>query len=364
MNIIVKNGKTHPFISVLDGNQVSYNLENDIVHAFMENERYPDGYGASSKPSLIRPYTPFVNESSQSSWTEITRPVLLFGNGEKVDLTNDGKTLSYPMTDGYAKIYNLIPNRTYIWKMYKDGMKCKEGTFHTEGTVRMILLGDSVNCRDIGGYPCEGGTVIYNKMIRGIQIDAAEYDSVEAQTLRDMGITAELDLRLKNKRYKPNDLGLKYYGSVYNNSRTLTSDKYGLTAGYAPVLTNPKNVNNCLTVIANEVENGGGVFFHCKAGADRTGTLAAIILGLLGVSEENIIKDWEMTSFSCWYNFKRIDTEDLTDYPQGEMRSFFKKVKTYPGNNFQERITYWLINKAGVPQQLIDRLKNLLIVKS
>lgn len=363
MNITVKNGKTHPFISVLNGNQVSYNLENDIVHAFMEDDHYPDGYAASAKTSLVRPYEKFVNESSHASWTEITRPVLLFGDGDTVVLTTDGKSLSYPMIDGYAKIYNLVPKCSYTWKMFKNNIQTKSGSFTTEGTVRMILLGDAINCRDIGGYACEGGHVAYGKLIRGIQIDNATYDSPEPTELRRLGITAELDLRLKNKRYTKPSIGLNYYGTLYNASQTVTSDKYGLTAGYSPVLTNPKNVNNCLTVIANEIENGGGVFFHCKAGADRTGTLAVIILGLLGVSEDNMVKDWEMTSLSCWYNFKRIDTEYLTDYPKGEMRSFFKNVKAYKGNNFQEKITWWLINKASVKQELIDKLKSLLIVK-
>jgi len=363
MNIIVRNGKVHPFISVVNGKQVSYNLENDIVRLYMKNVSYHDGYGKSDQPSLIRPYCRFVNESISSSWTEITRPVLLFGDGDTVKLTNDNKTLSYQLQNGCAKIYNLIPRCTYTWKMYKSGKEIDKGSFTTEGTVRMIKLGDSVNCRDIGGYPCEGGYVAYNKLIRGIQIDNADYVSVEAQTLRDMGITGEVDLRLKNGRYTPKNIGLTYYGSVYGASKVIKSDKYGIL-GYAPLLTNTRNLNNCLLAIITELEKGGGVFFHCTSGADRTGTFSAILLGLLGVSEENIIKDWEMTSFCCWYNFKRIDTEDLNDFPFGEMRTFFKKLDAYNGNTLQEKIIYWLTNKASVKQETIDKLKNLLIVKS
>lgn len=37
------------------------------------------------------------------------------------------------------------------------------------------------------------------------------------------------------------------------------------------------------------------VYFHCIAGADRTGTVAFIINGLLGVSYEDLTRDFELT---------------------------------------------------------------------
>ena len=40
------------------------------------------------------------------------------------------------------------------------------------------------------------------------------------------------------------------------------------------------------------------VYIHCNAGADRTGTVAFLINGLLGVSEADLIRDYELTSFS------------------------------------------------------------------
>jgi protein-tyrosine phosphatase len=36
--------------------------------------------------------------------------------------------------------------------------------------------------------------------------------------------------------------------------------------------------------------------FHCNAGKDRSGILAAIVLGVLGVADEDIIKDYIMTA--------------------------------------------------------------------
>ena len=39
--------------------------------------------------------------------------------------------------------------------------------------------------------------------------------------------------------------------------------------------------------------------FHCIAGADRTGSLAFILNGLLGVAEEDLYRDWETTAFTA-----------------------------------------------------------------
>jgi protein-tyrosine phosphatase len=36
--------------------------------------------------------------------------------------------------------------------------------------------------------------------------------------------------------------------------------------------------------------------FHCFAGKDRTGVVAAVVLGLLGVSQEDIVQDYVLTN--------------------------------------------------------------------
>ncbi|MGN0852933.1 MAG: tyrosine-protein phosphatase [Kiritimatiellia bacterium] len=39
------------------------------------------------------------------------------------------------------------------------------------------------------------------------------------------------------------------------------------------------------------------ILVHCSAGADRTGSLAFVLNGLLGVEEDELWKDWEVNTF-------------------------------------------------------------------
>src|SRR4029079_11322798 len=38
------------------------------------------------------------------------------------------------------------------------------------------------------------------------------------------------------------------------------------------------------------------LLFHCAAGKDRTGVIAAVLLGVLGVAEADIVEDYELTT--------------------------------------------------------------------
>ena len=85
--------------------------------------------------------------------------------------------------------------------------------------------------------------------------------------------------------------------------------------------------------VISRLSAGKTVYFHCMAGADRTGTLAFIIGALLGVSESDLSKDFELTSF---YSTRKRTAE--SQYP-------FKKLvfylKDFEGNTIQEKVESW-----------------------
>ena len=53
-------------------------------------------------------------------------------------------------------------------------------------------------------------------------------------------------------------------------------------------------IAKAVTTLAGD--NGLPAVFHCSAGKDRAGICAAIVLGLLGVDEQDIMDDYSLTS--------------------------------------------------------------------
>ena len=123
------------------------------------------------------------------------------------------------------------------------------------------------NVRDLGGWACDGGTVKYGLLIRGGQIAAAD----RAVLVGELGVQHEIDLRGKEGR-DPSD------GDVVTES-PLGSDVWFTIADKAAsyALTPVATWQLYLRCVIDAVTHREPVYFHCTAGADRTGTLACVL---------------------------------------------------------------------------------------
>lgn len=312
-------------------------VTNKAVAAFMADTAYSaKGFAVSNGKTVVKKYCEeeIVEDDYANNWIEHPNAVNV-----------GGKTY-----------FNLIPNTEYTI----DGVR-----FRTEGSVRQIHFPDAKqyvsNCRDLGGYKCEGGRVKYGKVIRSAYLpDGLTKTSSVTKVLRDdIGVTMEIDLRNKFAYTTLGWKGVKV--SMY---------------GYAAVLTDASGYKATFENILSEVEKGGCVLIHCNAGADRTGTVSALLLGVLGVSEADIIKDWELTSFCHWCNFKRISdwaervadpsmkAETLKEAPKGELREFFIAMRNAygtKGESFQQQCVSFLTKKVGFTSSQIERMKKAMI---
>ena len=154
------------------------------------------------------------------------------------------------------------------------------------GNVR-IIGGVAENMRDLGGWEADGGHIAYGKLYRGAKLERITGGGKDI-FLDRLGISVDLDLR----------------GSVPGDSRTgpviegveylrLPVDRYlGRGTGRTEEL-----YQLAIRCIIGWLGEGRAVYFHCSAGADRTGTLAFLIEALLGVSESDLSKDYELTTF-------------------------------------------------------------------
>lgn len=178
-------------------------------------------------------------------------------------------------TVGGVTYYNEVPN---VLTPFASGGKA--GTLKPLDALRWIQT-RTWNVRDLGGWACDGGTVKYGKLFRGGYVTSAD----RAVLVEQLGIQHELDLR-----------GATEGGLTVS---PLGDDvRYTCAAAYAWYSLTPIDAWHInLRCIFDAVTHGQPVYFHCAAGADRTATLACVLEGLLGMSQSDIDKDYELTTF-------------------------------------------------------------------
>jgi protein-tyrosine phosphatase len=166
-----------------------------------------------------------------------------------------------------------------------------------------IELSAPVNLRDLGGIAVEGGVLREGLAIR--TDDLAYVTDDVAQQLVAAGLTAVIDLR------SPLEVGVTGRGplaqhpvsyhhlplianvaeSVAEGRPSFSHEAMGemyvrMVEGAAAQLV------TALNVIAY---TPGTTAFHCAAGRDRTGVLAAMLLLVLGAGDDDIVEDYART---------------------------------------------------------------------
>lgn len=142
------------------------------------------------------------------------------------------------------------------------------------------------NCRDLGGWDCDGGTIKYGMLIRGGEPNPADKNLMVNQ----IGIKTEVQLLPTSEQ--ADDYKMKSVWCIdWAGNDTESASVY--------TLSDSKELwKKLLEPIMDSVIHSKGVYFHCGIGADRTGMIAAALEGLLGVSRANIDMEYELTNFS------------------------------------------------------------------
>lgn len=94
-----------------------------------------------------------------------------------------------------------------------------------------------------------------------------------------------------------------------------------------------------------------GIVYHCIGGADRTGAVAFIINALLGVDEEDLWRDWEIT---CFGGQRRRFTHEFC------FKHLVKAFDIYPGATINERVVNY-VKDIGFTDADIARLRDMLL---
>ncbi len=242
-------------------------------------------------------------------------------------------------------IRNLLPNRLYYYKVEEiqvDGTvtQMAHGKFRTEGQVRMIQVRNNSNIRDLGGWPTQYGVPVkYGRLYRSGSLERTtrqgRHDFVD-----NLGVVAELDLRHEVKR----------------TTSCLGEDKDYLRISHGMYLSGIKEKNDVyvtdLRWVIMRLHEGKNVDWHCAIGCDRCGTLSFLVEGLLGLSELDLCRDYELSTFSLSRKNKRV---------RSPLKSMLNHIRTFgPKDDLAKCFyNYWL--SIGMEKRELDYFLHIML---
>lgn len=170
----------------------------------------------------------------------------------------------------------------------------------TAGPDRIFTFERCFNFRDLGGYPgLDGRPVQWRRLFRSM---TPQYMSdADAVAVPELEISLVIDLR--GARYTssgplPAHGGVRLALSPRFVQRT--DEEYQRYRSAPPAEALPRLMDGygpqyaaALTAMAERPE--ANAMFHCRLGKDRTGVFAALLLKLLGVSDDDVVQDYMLT---------------------------------------------------------------------
>lgn len=280
----------------------------------------------------------------------------------------------------------FVPGKTYYWKVVGDaeGSCSWVDSFRTvDAPVRYISTTGIPNVRDIGGWETEDGKKVrYELVYRGGKTNSSGGNQCQEEDkvlfAERLGVKTEIDLRTQNADDGNQTMSVFGYDVSYLKT-PITGFCYILpnfhqTSPYERSYDErtADSVKRIFTILADE-ENYP-VYFHCNAGADRTATIAFLINGLLGVSYEDLTKDYELTSFSVsgarWRSSVVDGKFDSAGVYQDDTGNYVAWGKLYDSmmrgygtgdGKLSSAIENYLIKVCNLDKDTLDSVRNIML---
>ncbi|MGE5829347.1 MAG: tyrosine-protein phosphatase [Micromonosporaceae bacterium] len=188
---------------------------------------------------------------------------------------------------------------------------------------RGVRFENIFNFRDLGGYPTADGRVLrWGRLYRSD--DLARLAETDRERFAALGIRTVVDLRRTDEVTSdgriPQFDGFTYhhlhlphpYWPAAEFADTADRARY-LVQRYHELTTEAADgIGAALRLIADE--RSAPLVFHCIAGKDRTGVVAALTLSLLGVADADIAADFELSELAeaGYWDYRRRNDPTLT----------------------------------------------------
>lgn len=239
------------------------------------------------------------------------------------------------------------------------------------------------NFRDLGGYRThDGRTVAWRRLFRSAALHKMN-DRDKATLKQEISPRAVIDLRrLRDPEQNPEVLLLKEVGARYypmpfrpDSSSYLKEEEKAYPSAInmgeiylSRISEKPfgKRLVDALEIIAER--DNHPLIFHCSAGKDRTGVLAAMVLTAMGVVDDDVVEDYTLSAPLMNEIRARITSDPETapavkDQPDFQWEASAESMAVFLSLLRQEYGSadgYLKANGAG--SSLADRLKVALLV--
>lgn len=240
---------------------------------------------------------------------------------------------------------------------------------------RRLALEGLYNLRDLGGYPAAGGWTRWRTVWRSDSMH--RLSPAGQQALLDLGVQTIIDLRYREE--------LAESPNVFAGSGAVTYSPLALYELSDPRVVEyaPQKLIGIYRLILDvgqasirqvfEMLSAPGALpavFHCMAGKDRTGIVAALILGAVGVPEAVIVEDYALSAryldplFDEWRLQAAQAGYDM-DWYNGLLETnpeTMRQALAYLDRKYGGVLAY--LGDIGVGAQTLARLQSALVTNS
>jgi len=227
--------------------------------------------------------------------------------------------------------------------------------------MRQLSWDGCYNVRDLGGLPlAAGGETRYGAVVRADSL--SELTAAGWSEALEYGLARVVDLRFPEERARDEGgappvevVHISLFGErdpikdqQWEESTRAAADLTDVFAALyvATIDDYAEHVVRALTAVAEG--NGGCVAVHCFAGKDRTGVVAALLLSLAGVDDDQIVRDFAASDEGVL----RLCADWIADAEDDEERSYRTRLITAPAAAMDAMLTHLQTRWGGADSYL------------